>query len=1025
MLNGEYEAAIPELLAAATHYKAAGQWEHYFSCLNHTAATYLQVGKTDEAKRVAKKALWESILRLGRDNEEAARASHKLAETYSRAGRHEDAMEYHSMGLQIRRSLYGDHHPGLADSYDWMGKAWMARQDYGQAQKQYERALQLRQRLLGAEHPDAAASLYLLGELKIGQGQLKEAQEFHQKALDIRRKRLGGQHPETGHSLSRLAYILYQGQGPAAAMEKYQQAAGIFIRNKTYARRAEGEALHWLAWSEFQRGEYARARGHARLAAIGLSSPAAQGGELEARNQYLLGKVLMAEGDFSAAALQFEALLKNTETALRAGCFHQLVEAYLQAGRPEAAIQSAKAYLSWVQPEKEQLPELEGDALLQLGKAHIAAGHQMEGLAALKAAAESGRANAWEAAFLAGRLLTEDGRPEEAIRELNGLAAELKEAAHPAARLFRLQALLTLGEAHSELAIQGRNALHHLEMALNAYQLCDELLFSMVHSPLARVWRASLGAASESLYPKAIQAAYALHQQNQGRSLIADAFFFSERQKLLSLQLDILQLPELAFAGVPDALRQQEMSLRRQAEVIYNALASDGLPADAAAPSPEKLAQAEEAFQAVLSRLREEAPAYYQLRYSGEVAGEADVRSLLAEEEAAFYAYFQAKDYLYIFYVEEKQLKLLRRPLQDGLASGLYAFREQLRQAPRPADSLSASAGHFQALAFSLHESLLPANRPPEGRGKLFLLPHGMLHFFPFEALVSHDEAEPNYSRLAYLGKEQEVLYYSSASQMAGRRPPARTGGYELKAAALIADYTQARAANEKEYARGANYSQAELRPMASFALLARTWCNRTGGTLLEGKQATKDAFYGLPSAEQLVLAAHAILSEEPRESFIALYGRRNESRDNLLTPQELFGTYKPTGASLIPSCLQMATAAEKGWPLFWEALKYSGTETLLFHRWENTGEPSARLAALFLEKSFQGQPPAEALRNARHQYLHSVEGGPAFAHPYYWAGYAFFDGRSIRQSSYGDSPYWILGAVGLLIIIGWWVKYR
>ena len=86
--------------------------------LNQVTNAYLSIGKMDEAKRTAKKALWQSIQRLVRDNDGAAKPLTVSAEVYSRAGRHAKAMEVHKMGLMIRESIYGSRHVLMLISYD-------------------------------------------------------------------------------------------------------------------------------------------------------------------------------------------------------------------------------------------------------------------------------------------------------------------------------------------------------------------------------------------------------------------------------------------------------------------------------------------------------------------------------------------------------------------------------------------------------------------------------------------------------------------------------------------------------------------------------------------------------------------------------------------------------------------------------------------------------------------------------------------------------------------------------------------
>ena len=60
--------------------------------------------------------------------------------------------------LEISKSIYGEHHPGVATSYNNIGFVYYAQGDYSRALEMYERSLEIRKSVYGEHHPDVATS---------------------------------------------------------------------------------------------------------------------------------------------------------------------------------------------------------------------------------------------------------------------------------------------------------------------------------------------------------------------------------------------------------------------------------------------------------------------------------------------------------------------------------------------------------------------------------------------------------------------------------------------------------------------------------------------------------------------------------------------------------------------------------------------------------------------------------------------------------------------------------------------------
>ncbi|MCO6487753.1 MAG: tetratricopeptide repeat protein [Phaeodactylibacter sp.] len=1021
LLNGDFEGAIGQLESAAALYESAQEWEHYFSCLNQITNVYLSLGRLDDAKRTAKKALWKSIQRLGRDNDEAAKAAHRLAEVYSRAGRHAKAIEVHEMGLMIRESIYGNRHARLANSYDWLARAWLAAADFGRAADFYGRALGMRQELLGAEHPDVAVSYTNLANLELARENYRQALAYFQAAYAISKGRLGNKHPDVASALASMARINHILGDEDLSARQYQEAAFLFWQNPESAGELAAEAFHQQAIRHFQDGNLDAAVDYCRRAVQALAEAPAQEPEQALLYQGSLGALLLEKGAYREAAAHFrQAMMTGERTS--AVLYSQWVRALRLSGSLPEALDAATGFLEWSKRQADAYFMLE--ARLQVGGLLIEAGRIDEGIRQLTIVfnhADTPFRLLQEAnQYLADAYLRQ-GNYDKAIQQYRLLASEWGQSRQPGASFFRFTALLSLGAAHSELAGQDRNTLYNLEAALDVFKDCDILLSRLAASPLPAGQLAYLSAALERLYGKAIKTCYSLYQQNQEERYLREAFRYSERSKRLGASLSLLQLPPSGFAGVPQSLLEREAACKRPAQLMSGTLMPNLFPAEAADSIRRELEKREAEYGKVLEVLRQQCPAYYQLKFDGEVAEPDEVNAFLQQYAATLYSYYIDEENLYVFYFTGQDFQLFWIPADGLFRNSLRRFLQMASSDPRKSLAEDPEAVYRQttSLAVELYNKLLPG-KPETAGPNVFLLPHGILQWLPFEALLPAASSGGDFSGLPYLGLSHNLYYHSSATALinGGRARPAYDYESSFEAFAPAGDQGSSPVAMKGAY----HPERRDILRLSYFHSPIRALAAERGGRLWDDLRSGEQAYRSLPPTGVLLLALPARPGSSPENTFVLFSDEGDSLSDNRLYLKEVYGISKPVGLYIIASS-SPRPVEDAGWQPLAEALRYSGCQSLLFHRWPAAGRPSAELLDLFFGRWQTGAGVPQTLKEARRAYLAQQAGKPERGHPFFWAGYLSYGQPERVPAAAGIPGFWIIGAVAGLVLIGWLVR--
>lgn len=508
LLSHDFESAISELRHAAAHYKATASWPYYFSCLNQITQAQLELGQLDAAKQTAKQALWQSIQTLSRNNDEAAKAAHKLGQVYEAAGRFEDAMECHRMAYDIREDLFSREHPQTAASLLFMAVTACSQGSFGSAAAFLEEAEEILAEYYDEGHPELSRVWEERGMLYEKQEQLPKAREAYERAIAIL-KVFPNQYPEAlGRNWCRLARLLPEGERAQA----YQRAYHLFEANERMQNSFAGEAALQLAKDALQAGQPALA---VQIAERTIRNPGARSSAFP-----LLAKSHLLLGQLEPALQHFRQWINTAPDALQPVDWANAAELALLSGARAEALRWSKLF---AERSEGLLPRY------FVARAYAASGNETRARQILNHIARSTEPAVLKA--LAEQTLGEmellSGNTEQAMVHFK---SALRQADHY--EFVQIRLLYALGQAHTLLAGQDRHTIDNIKAGTDYYAELQDRLKLLLSKPLTPFEAYWLKHHLEGIVSSGMRHLYLQQQYVRDGFSVADAYNWVEFGKV-------------------------------------------------------------------------------------------------------------------------------------------------------------------------------------------------------------------------------------------------------------------------------------------------------------------------------------------------------------------------------------------------------------------------------------------------------------------------------------------------------------
>ena len=422
----------------------------------------------------------------------------------------------------------------------------------------------------------------------------------------------------------------------------------------------------------------------------------------------------------------------------------------------------------------------------------------------------------------------------------------------------------------------------------------------------------------------------------------AEAFDISERARARAF-LDLLGNRVTLSRDRSASLIAEERDLQERI------IALKAMPEDTPALRRE-LELAREAYQAFLQRVRQLDREQASLM-TVEPLTHKEVQALLPEGAVLLEYFVTEQGQTLLWTVERDRLSAVSLPLgRSEVAQRVQAFRDLLATRDRHAE--------MQQMARALFDVLVrPGLRDRKPR-EVLIVPHGALHYLPFQALM------PAPGR--YLLQEVPLYYYSSASLMQFTRQKQRA----LAPAVLAIGNPDL-----QDPTLNLRYAKLEVRAI--------------GGLFSEAVVLTRQAATKIKSREEssryplLHFATHAELDEaDPLGSAIRLAPSQND--DGRLEVQEIFGLNLHSSMVVLSACETALGKLSRGDEItgLTRAFIYAGTPSIITTLWRVSDRASYELMREFYRHLKAGEDKARSLRQAQ---LAMLQRRP---HPYYWAAF-------------------------------------
>jgi CHAT domain-containing protein/Tfp pilus assembly protein PilF len=457
-----------------------------------------------------------------------------------------------------------------------------------------------------------------------------------------------------------------------------------------------------------------------------------------------------------------------------------------------------------------------------------------------------------------------------------------------------------------------------------------------------------------------------------------EALTFVERSRARNM-LDILGNTKLKNSskmsgGDTDKERRLRTKIRELQSVIFNETMQEDSEQRGRAGETYRhsLSQAQEQYRRLLTDVKIKNPDYHAM-----VAVEPAPISLIQsnlEDKTAILEYFITEEELLIFTISNSSLNLTRIPVAEKSIRGrILLFRGTAvddidRQKLTGNDWIKPLNGLYKMLVAPVEEKKLLENIT-----HLILVPHGQLHYLPFQSLITHYNSNNNESeRPFFLIEKYDISYSPSASLLQ----------FFSSKKEIMQQNIMLLAPNISELPN----SEQEIKDIAvNFGNNADLFKDDQAKESLVKRDARNYQYL------HFATTAH-FNSNNPLFSCIDLHQCLQD--DGSLEVNEIFNLNLKARLTILSACKSalasgFTTSLPNGDDLvsLTRAFLYAGSSAVIASLWEVADPATAEFMPLFYQNAGKYHT-ARALAETQRAFIrnHSGQDSDMYYHPYYWA---------------------------------------
>ncbi len=528
------------------------------------------------------------------------------------------------------------------------------------------------------------------------------------------------------------------------------------------------------------------------------------------------------------------------------------------------------------------------------------------------------------------------------------------------------------------------------------------------------------------------------YQKTKENSDLENAFRLIEKSKSTTLLIALLSSKTRDFYEIPKDLLAKERETNLYLSYAEKDLLSEENRVEQS--NKEKLIELSASVNkfktrkdSILAVLLRKYPEYYRLKYQAEIPTLKTVQAFLKKNNKVIIEYFVGEKQLVTFFISSNEITFKLDPIENkDFKEDAYHFVNLLNK-----PDLEAPLQNFREFCRrgnewykKLHIDYIDTWNPKS----ILIIPDGVLSLLPFQVLSREevDFSSINYSKIPYLFQKYITsIDYSVAINLSTEQNDKPGNSSYLGFAPVYRNGSKIRGL-QKEDAEiwEGNFPKIARQGIDSlrFNIEEVQECAEIlGGTPFINSEANEHQFkrYG-PNAGILHLAMHAFVDDlNPLYSQFAfdLNGENASNEDGLLYAYELYNTQLNADLAILSACNTGAGRVHKGEGLISlsHAFKYAQCPNVVLNYWPANDKSAKDLVVSFARHLKSGKGKAEALNDARKEYLANAP--ESAQHPYFWAGLTLIgDDDPIEASGLKG---WYMGVLVFILFLFIWTIYK
>lgn len=557
------------------------------------------------------------------------------------------------------------------------------------------------------------------------------------------------------------------------------------------------------------------------------------------------------------------------------------------------------------------------------------------------------------------------------------------------------------------LASEQKESMQQKQILTRALAVCD--LGDKVHIENLKKINVLRGAQSSSLieysiqnYQDGLKTAHTLHQMTASAASLKKSFAYAQKMKAQQLWLSLSEAEAATFAQVPKHLLETERDLQLDIQYYEKKVLEARKNKDKIALNRYEnnlLFESRKAYTALVQKMEEEHPEYFEAKYAFKAETEKTLQALLQEKELLI-EYVFSDTSLYIFTLAQNApLQITAVPLSEGTNQQIIQLHKKLQNASWMRRS---SREKWITQSYQLYQQFIqPIEEQLNGKDRLIIIGDGMTNYIPFEALLPSADLKPC-KDLDYLIKKHAVSYHYSASLFAKSRrnqPLNKNKGiyafapvYEKKSVPINAPIVTAASANNlRAIASDGSFTPLPESERETKAIIDLFEQRNTGVNVLALREQASEAALKSRLEENfqfIHIAGHSFADlEHPKFSGIACFDEPIGSKeDGILYTGEIYPLMAKADLVTLSSCESGFGKLDRTEGLLGlnRAFIYAGSPNVVFSLWKVYDKVSAQLMVDFYGQILAGKDYSVALRQAKLNLLKRE----ATAAPHFWSPY-------------------------------------